>query len=216
MKITAQITGLREALQGVEAQEAARITRGLREATDRAKQGLRQQVAKAGLSDRLGRTWRGNVYPAGRDSLEPAGWLTSNAPKIISAFAKGATIVPTNGRRALAIPTEAVPRTRRGVPMTPFEVENHFNQDLEVGRTKSGRPFLYLELVAAQSPRGRRGFRQATQTRVKGRKGLAAREKQQVIMFWLDTRVKMPKLLDLDDAAKRWSIDFSQSIGAGS
>lgn len=53
----------------------------------------------------LAKTWRGNVYPKGRDSLDVAGWLHTKAAVIIEAFDTGAVIRVRGNQQFLAVPT---------------------------------------------------------------------------------------------------------------
>ncbi len=96
-------------------------------ATERLKTRLRGDTRGA-LGSRMANTWRGEVYPVKRPTrtLNPAGLVTSNASKVVSAFDPGALIRARNATY-LAIPTENVPRVgRAGKPMTPVEVEARF------------------------------------------------------------------------------------------
>ncbi len=159
---------------------------------------LRDQVTRAGLGERLARTWRSAVYPSAGESLDPAGVVSSKAPRIVSSFADGATIRPVNGSRFLAIPTENVPRGRgRGqrAKMTVFEVETHFNQDLVLRPGRNGSIVGFVHVLAGRSGRG---FRRKTAGRV-----AQGRKSKLVPMFVFVRQAKAAKLLDLPAAAGR-------------
>lgn len=176
---------------------------GMKAAVDGLKGELRQQVVSAGLSQRLANTWRGRVYPEHGKSLEPAGFVWSKAPDIIRSFDEGLTIVPVNGAKYLAIPTENTPPRRRGGGFgskgtfaNPFEVETIFNQDLKFFRGKNGTVLAYVMAITSKSGKG---FRAPTKGRVhQGRKA------EPIIMFVLVPSAKMPKLLDVQAAGEKW------------
>lgn len=168
------------------------------------KKALREQVVAAGLGDRLANTWRGKVYPdRGRKSVAPAAFVFSKAPNIVDAFSNAPLIVPVNGSRYLAIPTENVPHKGRGKIMTPLDVEMAFNQDLKFSTTKDGKLFAFIEAVLS-----RKGTSWRPPTRGRRKQG---RNVQAVIMFFLIPRAQMPKLFDLDAATAEWS-DQAQII----
>lgn len=219
MRISIELPGIREALRDVELDISAAATEAMRGTTYKALLDLRRQVTGAGMSQRLANTWRDRVYPEKRRSMTPTGYIWSNAPAIIDGFSRGATIVPKNGKRYLAIPTDAVPNTRRrvfddgpkrGGKMTPAEVEHSFNQDLFYRRGKRGRVLAFLNVVRAKN---RRGFRSATKGRV-----AKGREIEPILMFVMVPAVRLPKLFDLDAAVQRWAdnyaAEFARRMGA--
>ncbi len=185
---------------GIESDVATAITGAMTEATNGLKLDLRDQVVKAGLGARLANTWRGQTYPLSRRALNPAGYVWSAAPDIITAFVLGATIAPLGGKKFLWIPTENVPRQAgRGgrKAMTPFEVEVAFDQDLIIKRGRNGRYQAFVQAVVA---RNQKGFRRATAGRL-----APARNVKLVLMFNLVPTVRMPRLLDMQGAADRWA-----------
>jgi hypothetical protein len=198
---------MREAESGV----ARAATVAMRATTGDALRELRGQVTSAGLGQRLANTWRGNVYPKSRNGMNPAGYIYSRAPEIIDSFVRGTTIVPVNGSRFLAIPTDNVPRVgrRRGSTgrMTPEQVEHTFNQDLFYQRGKNGRVLAFINAVGAR--RGR-GIRQGTARRL-----AQGRDLKRVLMFTLVPVARMPKLLDLDGPAARWSAAYIAAFTRG-
>lgn len=67
---------------------------------------LRADVIAGGFHNAgaLSKTWRGNVYPSSKNSLEVAGWLYTRAGLIIDAF-ETATVIKVRGNaQFLAIP----------------------------------------------------------------------------------------------------------------
>jgi Family of unknown function (DUF6441) len=156
---------------------------------------LRDLTFKAGLGTRLPNTWKLELYPRGRTSLEPAAFVYSKAPKIISFFTVDRVITPLGA--AFAIPVSPVIK-RGGKPMSPVEVEARFNQELEARPLPSGNVGLFLDLVAAKSRR-RPGFRPATRRRV-----AAGRRVEKTLMFVLVRSLRSVKLLDLEASAERW------------
>lgn len=185
------------AAQDISNEIAGAGTATMKEISTGLKMDLRRDVMTAGLGTRLANTWRGKTFPEGKSrSVDAAAFVWSKAPKIIDAFVRGATIVPINGAKYLAIPTENVPGRGANKKMTPFDVEIAFNQDLQFGKTKNGSLFAYVEAVRAKSGHG---FRRATRGRLK-----QGRQTEAVVMFYLIPRAKMPKLLDLDGKAEVW------------
>jgi hypothetical protein len=208
MVVRAEMLGLAEALEeGFEIFGQAELA-AIEEATLGLKEELRAQTRAAGLGSRLPTTWQGRIYPNKGDIRGPAGFVWSQAPRIISLFAYGGTIAPHGGSNYLWIPTDAVPlstsgprgSTRRGgkSKMTPSEVEYHFNQDLFVRRGKNGHFLAFLNLITAKS-RKRPGFRQPTRRRV-----AAGRKAEPVLMFVLVRNLTFRKRIDLEGAANRW------------
>jgi hypothetical protein len=206
--VRAEMVGLEDALaEGFEIFRRAELA-GIEEATTGLKEDLRAQTRAAGLGSRLPTTWQSRFYPNPGDIRGPAGFVWSQAPRIMSLFAYGGTIRPHGGSNYLWIPTDAVPlstsgprgSTRRGGKrkMTPTEVEYHFNQDLFVRRGKNGHFLAFLNLVTAKS-RKRPGFRQPTR-----RRAAAGRKASAVLMFVLVRSVTFRKRIDLEGAAQRW------------
>jgi hypothetical protein len=186
------------------------VTDAMREATAFLKDTLREQVTEAGMGRRLANTWRGETYPKNRPSLEPAGFVWTKAPKIIDAFARGATIRPVNGAKYLWLPTKNVPRKGRNRKMTPDEVDSLFNAEFVIRPSrKRGVLLAFIEVVGANSGRG---FRPATSRRLKGRRGLAPRQARLVHMFTLIPFARMPKRFDLQGAADAAAAFFVRQI----
>lgn len=200
MRLTAEMTGLVAALDAETFRIERAMTGAMQDATEGLKGALRDQVRAAGLGERLAKTWQSEVYPKGSASMEPAGYIWSKSPRIIAGFAGGVSIYP-KASSYLAIPTERVPRGRgRGFKarMSPEEVEHHFNQDLILKRGRRGQILGFVDVVEARS-RSRRGLRQATPGRL-----AQGRSRKLVLMFIFVRRVRLPKLLDLQQAANQW------------
>jgi len=194
------ITGVRDDLAEDVAATMDQVQQGLK--TD-----LRAQVNAAGLGGRLANTWQGRRYPAGRPSLDASAYVFSKAPEIADAFDRGPTITPVNGAKYLAIPTANVPRTAAGRGsghrMTPAEVETFFNQDLKFVRSGMGRLIAYVDVIGTAAG----GFKRATGkqlVRLYGQ-GKSAPRAAQVVMFILTPTARMPRRLDVDQAAQYWS-----------
>lgn len=195
-----------------EKEVAGYITAGMAKVTAGLKQEYRDQVVGAGLGQRLANTWRGETYPTGGASLNPAAYLWTNAPAIVDAFNRGATIRPMGGRNFLWIPTANVPRDRaapRGSARkaSPHEVELQFNQDLIVRKGRNGH---YLAFVQAVRSTNRKGWRQGTAKRL-----AQGRDVQLVLMFTLVPTVSLPKKLDVEGPAARWAERAPELMGEG-
>lgn len=188
------------------AQTAKDMTQAMRTATEHLKSVLRSQVEEAGMGRRLANTWRGQVYPKGRNAIDPAGFAWTKAPKIIDAFARGATIRPVNGAKFLWLPTRNVPRAGRNRKMTPDQVDSLYNAEFVI--RPSRRRGVYLAFIPVVAANSGRGFREATARRNKGRSNLKARKTQLVHMFTLVPETKMPLRFDLNAAAEAGAARF--------
>lgn len=187
---------------------AEALTTSMREATIETKQAWRNQITAAGLGGRLANTIRSEVYPKGRNALNPAGYLYTKAPKIIAAFATGATIRPVNGAKYLWIPTKNVPRKpgRGRGRMSPEEVELHFNAEFRIVKGDAGELLALLPVVGARSGRG---HRQATKGRL-----AQGRKTKDVLMFTLRRTVRLRKRLDLQELADLGGNSFALGAAA--
>lgn len=178
---------------------AVSVTAGVRRATEGLKQGLRRQVAAAGLGVRLGNTIRSQDYPGGtRSSLGATGLVyvrraktgRSGPVEIFDAFNRGATILPTGGRKYLAIPTASVPQVR-GRASTPAELEARYGRKLYSRPARKGRHLLLFLPGFRDGRRRRKGEGNVRQT--------------DVLMFVLVPLVRLPKRLDFDAEAQAWA-----------
>ncbi len=213
--ISIDLSGLREVTRDVGTDISEASTGAMRQSTYKAVRELRRQVTDAGMSQRLANTWRDRVYPERRISMVPTGYIWSNAPDIINAFTRGATIRPVNGSKYLWIPTKNVPRSRRrmlrggraakGGAMTPDEVESAFNADFVMRPGANGTVLAFMPSVAR---RNGRGYRPATKGRVR-----QSREVKMILMFVLRTSVKLDRVFDLDAVADRWANNFAAAFG---
>lgn len=212
---------LTKLLDVIEGEIADDVTQIMREETRDLTMDYRQQVRDAGMGNRLANTWRAEVYPKGGRSLNPAGYIWSNAPTIIDAFARGAHIRPVNGAKWLWIPTRNVPARRRGgtyassvkrsngTRMSPEEVELRFNAELQVV-VEGSKGSAFIDVVSGLSG----GYRRATPGRTQGRRGMAPRKQKAVLMFNLVRGVRMPRLFDLDGPAQKHAANVARRIQA--
>lgn len=202
--------GGRDALDGLERgteEEIARfVTASVAENADALKGDWRAQIEAARLGSRLAKTIRSRVYPPGQPSVDAAAMVWTKAPKIVGAYASGATIVARNGSRFLAIPTPDTPRKRQGNALTPAEVEARFGRPLQFisprdggfwspSQRRNGVAFLVLKNLRVRKATGR--WRNASASELKRRKETSA-----VIMFILVPRVRVTKRLDLEALGK--------------
>lgn len=196
MKLIAAITGNLKDILAQETKAAERaVGRGVQQATDGLKKGLRDQITGAGLGTRLSKSWRSALYPKGGISINAAGFVFSKAPEIIGAFATGVTIRGRRGR-FLAIPTKYVIR-RQNRRITPADFE------------EAGIPLRYVPPQGARkvgllvvdnfrvTKKGR--ARVASNRAIATGKGLAT-----IVMFILVPEVRLKKRLDIDSVAKKW------------
>lgn len=195
------MTGLDAALTAARATVFDAVDAGLVDATDGLKADLRTETELM-LGVRVGRTWRSRFYPNKGDGRGPAGFVWSKAPRIISFWSADRVVTPQG--RAFAIPVNPVIQ-RRGRPMTIFEVETQFNQDLIPRRLPSGNIGLFANLTRARSGKG---FRQSTP----GRRS-QGRHNELVLMFVLVRSLRSRKLIDLNAIAQKWGARAVDLIG---
>lgn len=196
MRLVAALQGDLRRIMAAEVKAAEQaVMSGVKQATDGLKLELRSQVTNAGLGDRLSKTWRGEVYPKGQQSVNAAGYVWSKAPQIISAFAEGVTIHSKHGR-FLAIPTQYVIR-RQNKRLTPADF------------AEAGIPLRYVPPQGARhvgllvvdnfrvTSKGK--ARVASPTALKTGRGLAT-----IVMFILIPQASLKKRFDIDSTAGKW------------
>jgi Family of unknown function (DUF6441) len=184
------------------------VTIGTRNAGRGLKTELRQQVASAGLGQRLANSWRDKHYPNQR--LDAASLVYTKTPQIIRAFDEAAVIRSRRGR-FLAIPTENAPRKGTdGRRISPSTFPEHRFGPLRFVPRQSGPSLLVADGLRASLSRQTgqlRGFRRATdRARARGA-GLTT-----VVMFVLVPQVKLRKRVDVARAAERWSAQLPALI----
>jgi hypothetical protein len=184
------------------------VTIGTRNAGRGLKTELRQQVASAGLGQRLANSWRDKHYPNQR--LDAASLVYTKTPQIIRAFDEAAVIRSRRGRFP-AIPTENAPRKGTdGRRISPSTFPEHRFGPLRFVPRQSGPSLLVADGLRASLSRQTgqlRGFRRATdRARARGA-GLTT-----VVMFVLVPQVKLRKRVDVARAAERWSAQLPALI----
>jgi len=199
MRIEAAIRGdLTKIMREETAIAEKAVTRGVTEAATGLRDELKSQVLRAGLGDKMARTWRFRRYPATGFSLGAAGLVYSKAPLIIRAFDAGAIIKSSKGF-FLAIPTAAAPkRGVGGARINPSNFPEHSLGQLRFVYRKGAPSLLVVDNVRAGTGK-RGGFRKASETAQRTGRGLAT-----VVMFILLPQVTLKKRLDVDEAAGRW------------
>ena len=154
------------------------------------KSAWRAQITSAGLGQRLANTIRSQTYPKGRNSLDAAALVWSNAPVIISAHNTGPLIRSKNGFW-LAIPTPAAGKSTRGGRITPGEWERRTGLRLRFVYRRHGPSLLVAETWVN------------TKGRVVASKSKTTRGVATVPIFLLVPQVKVRKRLDLARDAER-------------
>lgn len=208
MRFPASVKGsISAALDQVNSERKAVQLRGLTQGAVDLKSALRVDVEQI-LGPRMARTWQSRVYT--NNGRNPAALVYSKAPNIISAYAKGATIVATAGRRLLALPTDAVPKGTKGHALDPRGVEARYGKKLRFVPAKgphgavggSGKAVAYLVLDDIILAGSRARARNANARQLAGSRRANARPVQSVVMFDLVTSVHIAKALDLDARAQ--------------
>lgn len=204
MRIDAAIEGNLEEMMRQELDAAtAGVQRAVRRGSDLAKGQLRSQVKRAGLGDRLAKTWqnkdrRGRPLFWPNEGLNPAAMVKTSAGHIISAHMEG-TLIRARNKRFLAIPTEHAKRVagkRRRVRISPHNWPGGKGR-LRYVKRRRGPDLLILE-EARLTGTGRVSVNTRTK---KGslRKGSAA-----LVMFILVPMVKLKKRpIDIDGVVRK-------------
>ena len=155
------------------------------------KSAWRAQIAGAGLGQRLANTIRSLNYPKGRNSLDAAALVWSNAPVIIGAHDTGPLIRSGSGFW-LAIPLPAAGKALGGKRITPGMWEQKTGLRLRFVYRSRGPSLLVADAVRLNT----RG--QAAVSKSKTGKGQVTAP-----IFLLVRQVKLPKRLDLARDAER-------------
>jgi len=148
------------------------------------KSAWRGQITGAGLGQRLANTIRSQTYPKGRNSLDAAALVWSNAPVIIGTHDTGPLIRSKDGIW-LAIPTPAAGKSTKGGRITPGEWERRTGLRLRFVYRRRGPSLLVAE--GRLNSKGR-----AVASKSKTGRGVAT-----VPIFLLVPQVKLRKRLDL-------------------
>ena len=164
------------------------------------KSAWRAQITGAGLGQRLANTIRSQTYPQGRNSLDAAALVWSNAPVIIGAHDTGPLIRSGSGFW-LAIPLPAAGRALGGKRITPGMWEQKTGLRLRFVYRSRGPSLLVADAVRLNT----RG--QAAISKSKTGKGQVTAP-----IFLLVQQVKLPKRLDLARDAERAQAAIPGSI----
>ena len=206
MKLAAAISGDLRKFMAEEIKDAEdAVTAGMRQAADGLKADLRRQVTEAGMGQRLANTWRAELYPKGRKSIKPAGFVFTRAPTIIRAFDLGAMIKSKHGFW-LAIPTPAAGTGTRGKRMTPGLWEQMHGSRLRFIYRRGAPSLLVAENMRARTGK-RGGFAKGSASALRTGRGMTS-----VVMFILVPQVSLRKRLDVNAAAERWASALPELI----
>lgn len=201
MKLSINITPDLVALMRAEVaagQKAVSVT--MAEAGAGLKSSWRAQITGAGLGQRLANTIRSQTYPKGRNSLDAAALVWSNAPVIIGAHDTGSLIRSGSGFW-LAIPLPAAGKALGGKRITPGMWEQRTGLRLRFVYRSRGPSLLVADAVRLNT----RG--QAAVSKSKTGRGQVTAP-----IFLLVRQVKLPKRLDLARDAERAQAAIPGSI----
>lgn len=151
----------------------------------------RGQITGAGLGQRLANTIRSQTYPKGRNSLDAAALVWSNAPVIIGAHDTGPLIRSTSGFW-LAIPLPAAGKAMGGKRITPAMWEQKTGLRLRFVYRSRGPSLLVADAVRLNT----RG--QAAVSKSKTGRGQVTAP-----IFLMVRQVKLPKRIELARDAER-------------
>lgn len=164
------------------------------------KSAWRGQITGAGLGQRLANTIRSQTYPKGRNSLDAAALVWSNAPVIIGAHDTGPLIRSGSGFW-LAIPLPAAGRALGGKRITPGMWEQKTGLRLRFVYRSRGPSLLVADAVRLNT----RG--QAAVSKSKTGRGQVTAP-----IFLLVRQVKLPKRLDLARDVERAANSLDKQI----
>lgn len=189
-----------------EAKNAAiAATRGMQLAVNRLKDRGRGRIRAAGLGDKVANALRGQAYPKSGTSLNAAGSVYSNAPHIMDAFVRGATVQAKNGK-FIAIPTRECPKGTRGRrKLTYPEAVKRFGSPK--GMPLKGRDG-YLALFPAVRNKAGTGLRRA------GKRVVSSGRQQWVPFFILVRSMRHRRRLDFDADLQQTGRDLPGLIAA--
>lgn len=200
MKISVDITPDLVAMMRAEVaagQKAVTVT--MAEAGAGLKSAWRGQITGAGLGQRLANSIRSQTYPKGRNSLDAAALVWSNAPEIIGAHDTG-PLIRSGNRFWLAIPLPTAGKALGGKPITPSMWEKKTGLRLRFVYRSRGPSLLVADAVRLNT-RGQA----AVSTSKTGRGQVTAP------IFLLVAQVKLRKRLDL-----AWDAERAQAAIPGS
>ena len=164
------------------------------------KSAWRAQITSAGLGQRLANTIRSQIYPKGRNSLDAAALVWSNAPVIIGAHDTGPLIRSGSGFW-LAIPLPAAGKAMGGKRITPGMWEQKTGLRLRFVYRSRGPSLLVADAV-----------RLNTRGQAAVSKSKTGRSQVTAPIFLLVRQVKLPKRLDLARDAERAQAAITGSI----
>jgi len=164
------------------------------------KSAWRGQITGAGLGQRLANTIRQQVYPKGRNSLDAAALVWSNAPVIIGAHDTGPLIRSASGLW-LAIPLPAAGKALGGKRVTPGMWEQKTGMKLRFVYRRRGPSLLVADAVRLNT----RG--QAAVSKSKTGRGQVTAP-----IFILVRQIKLRKRLNLARDAERAAAAIPGSI----
>jgi len=202
MKIDVKIAGDIVALMRAEVAAGQKaVSTTMAQAGASLKSAWRVQITGAGLGQRLANTIRSQTWPKGRNSLDAAALVWSNAPVIIGAHDAGPLIRSASGFW-LAIPLPAAGKSTKGGRITPGEWERRTGLRLRFIYRRRGPSLLVAE--GRLNSKGR-----AVASKSKTGRGLTTAP-----IFLLVRQVKLPKRIDLAKDAERAAAAIPGSIVA--
>ena len=202
MKINVSISPDLVALMAAEVKAGQKaVSTTMAEAGASLKSAWRTQITGAGLGARLSKTIRSQTYPKGRNSLDAAALVWSNAPVIIGAHDTG-PLIRSKGGSWLAIPLPAAGKSTKGGRITPIEWERRTGLRLRFIYRSRGPSLLVAE--GRLNSKGR-----AVASKSKTGRGLTTAP-----IFLLVRQVKLPKRIDLAKDAERAAAAIPGSIVA--
>ena len=179
------------------------VQRGIRRAAALTKGQLRQQVRRAGLGERLAKTWqdkdrRGRPLFYRNEGLNPAAIVRNSAPLIVDAHMRGG-VITARTRKFLAIPTE---HALRVVGASRRQRISPANWPASKGKLQYVHRKNGPDLLVLPEARLTKTGRVSVNTRTK--KGRLRSGSAAIVMFVLVRQVKLKKRIpDMDVVVNR-------------
>ncbi len=214
MRLKAALRGDLKKQMRIEVRRAEKaVTSGIRDEVGRLKAAVRRDVVGAGLGRRLANSWRGEIYPRSGQSLGAAGAVYTKAPHIMEGFERGLTIKGRDGLY-LAIPTPNAPKKIFGKRASPAAFEKATGIKLRFVYRPRGASLLVADGMRAaggKNPGRVRQIRARKATKTRGARS-DLRGRVTAPMFWLVSRVKIPKKISFFSHARRAQAALPRSI----
>lgn len=178
MRIKAAITGdLKEYMRQEYLNAETAVTEGIKITSSSLKLSMKSQVLSSGLGKKMSNTWRSEVYPKGKKSINAAALVYTRASAPMQGFELGSVVKSKDGWW-LAVPSPQAPKKGRdGKSIKPSNFPDSKYGKLRFIYRSSGPSLLVIDKEG---------------------------KKKTKVMFFLYPQIKMPKLLNFEQECFKW------------